>query len=79
MIVRTPPPKRHRVENLAGGDASPAGSDRQLVTCEEPSDDRPSDHMLCTYQCRQMVMASVVCNSEQKSLIREDNCCSKRG
>ncbi|KAI4342227.1 hypothetical protein MLD38_026875 [Melastoma candidum] len=66
MIVRTPPPKRHRPETLAslaggggGDDASPAGSDRRLVLVEEPppSVDRPSssDHMLCTYQCRQMV------------------------
>ncbi|XP_010030229.2 mitotic spindle checkpoint protein MAD1 isoform X1 [Eucalyptus grandis] len=64
MILRTPPPsKKQRLESRAA-EASPAvGSDRQVVIYEDPPDGDPnadqpsssSDHLLCTYQCRQMV------------------------
>ena len=48
MIVRTPPPpKRPR-----------ADGDGQLVIYEDPPESSPSEHMLCTYQCRQMVCFS---------------------
>ncbi|QCD79711.1 mitotic spindle assembly checkpoint protein MAD1 [Vigna unguiculata] len=55
MILRTPPPsKRPR----GGGDADGDGNG-QLVIYEDPpeSSQEPSasEHMLCTYQCRQMV------------------------
>ncbi|XP_030539237.1 mitotic spindle checkpoint protein MAD1 [Rhodamnia argentea] len=62
MILRTPPPsKKQRLENRAADASPPVGSGRQLVIYEEPPDvdpDHPSsssDHLLCTYQCRQMV------------------------
>lgn len=54
MILRTPPPpKRPRAD-------ADADADRQLVIYEDPpsSSQDPqtvSEHMLCTYQCRQMV------------------------
>lgn len=55
MILRTPPPpKRPR----ADGDAD-TEVNRQLVVYEDPpessQDPSVSEHMLCTYQCRQMV------------------------
>ncbi|XP_058089997.1 mitotic spindle checkpoint protein MAD1 isoform X2 [Magnolia sinica] len=62
MILRTPPPRKRKTET---GDAVFAPedpiSDRRLVIYEDPlpvaSHDptSSSDHMLCTYQCRQMV------------------------
>ncbi|KAK2413006.1 coiled-coil domain-containing protein mad1 [Trifolium repens] len=57
MILRTPPPpKRPRADADAGADVE---VNRQLIIYEDPpesSEDPPvSEHMLCTYQCRQMV------------------------
>ncbi|XP_031382416.1 mitotic spindle checkpoint protein MAD1 isoform X2 [Punica granatum] len=55
MILRTPPPKKLRTDTKAAvEESSPAG---QLLIYEDPPDapDQPSDHLLCTYQCRQMV------------------------
>ncbi|KAK7263774.1 hypothetical protein RJT34_31371 [Clitoria ternatea] len=54
MILRTPPPpKRPRVD-----------ADRQVVVCEDPpessQDPSVSEHMLCTYQCRQMVKSDLI-------------------
>ncbi|KAL2628485.1 hypothetical protein GLYMA_07G272700v4 [Glycine max] len=50
MIVRTPPPpKRPR-----------ADGDGQLVIYEDPPESSPSEHMLCTYQCRQMVKSDFI-------------------
>ncbi|XP_065870640.1 mitotic spindle checkpoint protein MAD1 [Euphorbia lathyris] len=67
MILRTPPPKRPRADGKAI-ESPPVGSDRHLViyqdsplvvqppeSSQEP--EKPSEHMLCTYQCRQMVKA----------------------
>ncbi|KAK4766373.1 hypothetical protein SAY87_008015 [Trapa incisa] len=58
MILRTPPPKRPRTEPKALEESSPVGSDRQLFIYEDSPVvhvQPPSDHLLCTYQCRQMV------------------------
>ncbi|QCD79712.1 mitotic spindle assembly checkpoint protein MAD1 [Vigna unguiculata] len=60
MILRTPPPsKRPR----GGGDADGDGNG-QLVIYEDPpeSSQEPSasEHMLCTYQCRQMVKSDFI-------------------
>ncbi|KAL0013020.1 hypothetical protein SO802_000089 [Lithocarpus litseifolius] len=63
MIVRTPPPKRPRSETMHPDSPSAAGSDRRMVIYEDsplaaPLHESPqqhSDHLLCTYQCRQMV------------------------
>ena len=63
MIVRTPPPKRPRSETMPPESPSAAGSDRRMVIYEDsplaaPFHESPqqhSDHLLCTYQCRQMV------------------------
>ncbi|XP_045817627.1 mitotic spindle checkpoint protein MAD1-like isoform X1 [Trifolium pratense] len=59
MILRTPPPpKRPRADDDAEADAD-VEVNRQLVIYEDPPEtsvDPPvSEHMLCTYQCRQMV------------------------
>ncbi|KAK7348490.1 hypothetical protein VNO80_23048 [Phaseolus coccineus] len=59
MILRTPPPpKRPR-----GGDVDGDGNG-QLVIYEDPpeSSQEPSasEHMLCTYQCRQMVKSDFI-------------------
>ncbi|KAJ1400411.1 Spindle assembly checkpoint component Mad1 [Sesbania bispinosa] len=60
MILRTPPPpKRPRAD---------ADADRQLVIYEDPpvpvpessQDPSVSEHMLCTYQCRQMVKSEFI-------------------
>ncbi|KAL5789215.1 hypothetical protein ACOSQ2_004103 [Xanthoceras sorbifolium] len=63
MMLRTPPPKRPR-DNIPIVESPPTASDRRLVIYEDPSplagpdsSHGPSDHMLCTYQCRQMVKA----------------------
>lgn len=58
MILRTPPPKRPRTDIRAVEESSPVGSDRQLVIYEDPPavQDQQSEHLLCTYQCRQMVL-----------------------
>ncbi|WCJ18702.1 mitotic checkpoint family protein [Euphorbia peplus] len=74
MIVRTPPPKRPRTDGKSSTVSPPAGSDHHhnhLVIYHDspplvllPPDDQPhnpsSDHLLCTYQCRQMVKADVL-------------------
>ncbi|XP_077231799.1 mitotic checkpoint family protein isoform X2 [Tasmannia lanceolata] len=56
MIIRTPPRKR-RADSVIVPES--ATSDRRLVINEDPetleSSQDPSDQMLCTYQCRQMV------------------------
>ncbi|XP_057976402.1 mitotic spindle checkpoint protein MAD1 [Malania oleifera] len=56
MILRTPPPKRPRADSKA---IESPNSDRRLVIYEDPpvpaSSHAPSEQMLCTYQCRQMV------------------------
>ncbi|KAM7478702.1 hypothetical protein LguiA_026915 [Lonicera macranthoides] len=59
MILRTPPPRKRRADSVPL-DNSP-NSDRRLVIYEdrpvppESSSPQPSEHLLCTYQCRQMV------------------------
>lgn len=70
MILRTPPPsKRPR----GGGDADGDGNG-QLVIYEDPpeSSQEPSasEHMLCTYQCRQMVCL-IFSLSRQSTLSRK--------
>lgn len=56
MIIRTPPTKKARADSRVAGSPSP---DRRLVIYEDPpslkSSDCPSEQMLCTYQCRQLV------------------------
>uniref|UniRef100_A0A803N9K7 Mitotic spindle checkpoint protein MAD1 n=1 Tax=Chenopodium quinoa TaxID=63459 RepID=A0A803N9K7_CHEQI len=65
MILRTPPPRKRRAESIPPEDDSPAG---RLVIYEDPpspqpeSSPLPSDHLLCTYQCRQMVKAELLDN-----------------
>ncbi|XP_027331999.1 mitotic spindle checkpoint protein MAD1 isoform X3 [Abrus precatorius] len=64
MILRTPPPsKRPRAD-------ADADADQQLVIYEDPpvsvpapessQDPSVSEHMLCTYQCRQMVKSDFI-------------------
>ncbi|MED6151017.1 coiled-coil domain-containing protein mad1 [Stylosanthes scabra] len=66
MIVRTPPPpKRPRTDADSDSDAN-----RQLVIYEDPpppapmpdsaAQDADNTHMLCTYQCRQMVKSEFI-------------------
>ncbi|XVF23150.1 hypothetical protein REPUB_Repub13aG0012800 [Reevesia pubescens] len=68
MIVRTPPPKKQRAEPIVHHTPSTgAASEGRLVIYQDhhptptaPSPEsphQPSDHLLCTYQCRQMVKA----------------------
>ncbi|XP_021720507.1 mitotic spindle checkpoint protein MAD1-like [Chenopodium quinoa] len=65
MILRTPPPRKRRAESNPPEEGSPAG---RLVIYEDPpspqpeSSPLPSDHLLCTYQCRQMVKAELLDN-----------------
>ncbi|KAL2939454.1 Mitotic spindle checkpoint protein MAD1 [Bienertia sinuspersici] len=67
MILRTPPPRKRRAESRPPEDDSPSG---RLVIYEDPpsssslpqSSPIPSDHMLCTYQCRQMVKGEFLDN-----------------
>lgn len=65
MILRTPPPKKRRADSKLPEDDSPAG---RLVIYEDPTPSlpetspHPSDHLLCTYQCRQMVKAELLDN-----------------
>ncbi|XP_042451563.1 mitotic spindle checkpoint protein MAD1-like [Zingiber officinale] len=57
MILRTPVPKKRRPESVVEDLHSPV-SDRRLVRYEEPGPItavEPSDEMVCTYHCRQMV------------------------
>ncbi|XP_074302735.1 mitotic spindle checkpoint protein MAD1-like [Silene latifolia] len=73
MIVRTPPPRKRRtpaespppsvvVFGDSGGDVSGGGGG--LVIYEDPSrsssHQQPSDHLLCTYQCCQMVKSELL-------------------
>ncbi|KAF2320295.1 hypothetical protein GH714_026886 [Hevea brasiliensis] len=80
MIFRTPPPKRPR-DDAKAIESSPVGSDRRLVIYEDPvvqlpessHEPQPSDHMLCTYQCRQMVAGDALgcsLNSGSDGLLR---------
>uniref|UniRef100_A0A7N2R8W5 Uncharacterized protein n=1 Tax=Quercus lobata TaxID=97700 RepID=A0A7N2R8W5_QUELO len=62
MILRTPPSKRPRSETMPLESPSAAGSDRRMVIYDSPlaaplheSPHQHSDHLLCTYQCCQMV------------------------
>ncbi|XWS11565.1 hypothetical protein CRYUN_Cryun37aG0008900 [Craigia yunnanensis] len=65
MILRTPPPKKQRAEPIVYGSPSAvAASEGRLIIYEgtpvappPESPHQPSDHLLCTYQCRQMVKA----------------------
>uniref|UniRef100_A0A1D1YB05 Mitotic spindle assembly checkpoint protein MAD1 n=1 Tax=Anthurium amnicola TaxID=1678845 RepID=A0A1D1YB05_9ARAE len=62
MILRTPPPQRKRKAGSLVDHESPI-SDRRLVIYEDPlpvASLDPSDHMVCTYQCRQMVKSEVM-------------------
>ncbi|PPR97804.1 hypothetical protein GOBAR_AA22862 [Gossypium barbadense] len=63
MILRTPPPKKQRAEPILHESPSPqVASEGRLVIYEDnplaapppESPHQPSDHLLCTYQCRQM-------------------------
>nr|DAD38862.1 TPA_asm: hypothetical protein HUJ06_013184 [Nelumbo nucifera] len=57
MILRTPPPRKRKVDSGATDHETP-GSNRALVIYEDPvreSSHDPCEQMLCTYQCRQMV------------------------
>ncbi|KAF2320297.1 hypothetical protein GH714_026891 [Hevea brasiliensis] len=80
MIFRTPPPKRPR-DDAKAIESSPVGSDRRLVIYEDPvvqlpessHEPQPSDHMLCTCQCRQMVAGDALgysLNSASDGLLR---------
>lgn len=70
MILRTPPPpKRPRGDGDGDGDGNAdrdgdGDANRQLVIYEDPpeSSEEPtaSEHMLCTYQCRQMVKSDFI-------------------
>ncbi|XP_041010924.1 mitotic spindle checkpoint protein MAD1 isoform X2 [Juglans microcarpa x Juglans regia] len=61
MILRTPPPKKQRSETRDPGSLLAAASDLPLVIYEDPPSAAPppqsssGEHLLCTYQCRQMV------------------------
>lgn len=64
MILRTPPPpKRPRGDGDGNADGD-GDANRQLVIYEDPpeSSEEPSasEHMLCTYQCRQMVKSDFI-------------------
>ncbi|KAM7478704.1 hypothetical protein LguiA_026917 [Lonicera macranthoides] len=66
MIMRTPTPRKRRADSVPL-DNSP-NSDRRLVIYEdrpvppESSSPQPSEHLLCTYQCRQMDIYCLVFN-----------------
>lgn len=69
MILRTPPPKKQRAEPILHESPSPqVASEGRLVIYEDnplaapppESPHQPSDHLLCTYQCRQMVKADFI-------------------
>ncbi|KAK8675942.1 hypothetical protein V6N13_034000 [Hibiscus sabdariffa] len=69
MILRTPPPKKQRSEPIHHESPSPLVApdgpliiyeDSPLVAPPPESPHQPSDHLLCTYQCRQMVKADVL-------------------
>ncbi|KAK6915841.1 Spindle assembly checkpoint component Mad1 [Dillenia turbinata] len=60
MILRTPPPSKKRRAEPEVGETPKSDHGHQLVIYEDPprplpeTSHQPSDHMLCTYQCRQM-------------------------
>ncbi|XVF26379.1 hypothetical protein REPUB_Repub14bG0010700 [Reevesia pubescens] len=65
MILRTPPPKKQRAEPFVHDSPSavPASEGRLVIYEDTPAalppatespHHQPSDHLLCTYQCRQM-------------------------
>ena len=63
MILRTPPLRKRKTDSAETG-FSPANliPDRALVIYEDPlpessHDPSSSEQMLCTYQCRQMVIS----------------------
>ncbi|CAM8987062.1 hypothetical protein QQ045_007831 [Rhodiola kirilowii] len=62
MILRTPPPKRPRDDS--GPPESPATADGRIAIYEDAAplltNEQPSEQMLCTYQCRQMVKADFI-------------------
>uniref|UniRef100_A0A7N0ZWV9 Mitotic spindle checkpoint protein MAD1 n=1 Tax=Kalanchoe fedtschenkoi TaxID=63787 RepID=A0A7N0ZWV9_KALFE len=62
MILRTPPTKRQRDESRPT--ESPSTADGRIVVFEDTdplsSNAHPSEQMLCTYQCRQMVKADFI-------------------
>lgn len=74
MILRTPPPRKRRAESRPP--ENPPGSDGRLVIYEDPStplpesSHDPSEQMLCTYQCRQLVKSELLDNygSMEKSI-----------
>ncbi|XP_043722124.1 mitotic spindle checkpoint protein MAD1 isoform X2 [Telopea speciosissima] len=66
MIIRTPPPRKRKVDSspdaaaIVAYETPAAASNRPLVIYEDPVPESshghdPSEQMLCTYQCRQMV------------------------
>ncbi|KAI4296145.1 hypothetical protein L6164_036127 [Bauhinia variegata] len=61
MILRTPPPSKRPRADSRPPESPQAAAEGQLVIYEDPplpeSSQEPSasEHMLCTYQCRQMV------------------------
>ncbi|GAB2283854.1 hypothetical protein Dimus_018340 [Dionaea muscipula] len=77
MILRTPPPRKRRADSLTP--ESPPGSDRCLVIYENPpvslvpeSSHHPSEQMLCTYQCRQMVKSEFLDALSSKEKLLSD-------
>ncbi|KAJ4952126.1 hypothetical protein NE237_028958 [Protea cynaroides] len=66
MMLRTPPPRKRKVDSspdaatIVAYETPAATSNRALVIYEDPVPESshghgPSEQMLCTYQCRQMV------------------------
>lgn len=73
MIIRTPPQRKRRAESDLDHDAAVAAADGRLVIYENPvpvTAVEPSDEMVCTYQCRQMVKSEFIgaLNSAEKQL-----------
>ncbi|KAH9603871.1 hypothetical protein KSS87_013559 [Heliosperma pusillum] len=71
MILRTPPPRKRRAppespppSAVLGSGSGSGGGGGGLVIYEDPSPSsshqQPSDHLLCTYQCRQMVKSELL-------------------
>ncbi|GAB4847440.1 hypothetical protein Ancab_026497 [Ancistrocladus abbreviatus] len=82
MILRTPPPRKRRADSALP--ESPAGSNRgALVIYEDPPlapvpessrdpSSIPSEQMLCTYQCRQMVKSEFLDTLSSKEKLLND-------
>lgn len=74
MILRTPVPRKRRAESPPPG----SSSDNRLVIYEDPappaldSSDHPSEQMLCTYQCRQMVKSEFLDTLSSTEKLVED-------